>query len=586
MAKKRELAFFDHIYITSLVSSTLAFFLPMSDAANVPKLFLYFVLSILVLGKLVIERKFVSSTFKSAIPLLVYGFFLALTLAIHDNRYLALFGNVGRLTGFINYFGLLLIAVGAGMLKSKQTLLKGLVLTGLVESIYALIQILKIDPISWNNPYGKAIGTLANADFVSAFIGMSSISAVYFFYILTKANRYLYLAIWLFDAVVLMLIGTYQGLVLFIIGLLGYLGLILKQNLRKLAAAIVLLVGSLIGIGAIGIGPAKFLHKLSVELRGDYWRAAIRLINENLFFGIGFGRFQDYYRQYRDYKAVDRRGSQFITDSAHSIYLDLAISGGIILLIAFISLILVILRNNLKAFKLKSTDQTLRIFSLLILIAYLAQGAISMDALGLASWGWSVLGMLLFWDSEIGKTGGKSVNSARIWATLAISFTVAVPFTYKWISSDIASKNLSNWYAEAQANSGKVNSINPVKDLAKVSAGIPTYQNEAGLAYLKLGDLKNGERILSAVITSSPLNYDAHNYLASGYEVHGEYRKAIKERLKLVKLDPLNIENYFQLIKNYKAIGDNKSALNVANNLSNSDYLSKYAKEASALAQK
>lgn len=575
MQKKLRQSTYDQIFSNLVGFSTIVFFLPLSDAANVPKIFIQTVIALFVGANFCLNYNYKVLLRKSSIPFFVYGILLICTLLFHNSIYLSLFGNVGRLNGFLNYFSLLFVAIGVLLIQNKELLIKVLFFVGIFETVYASMQILEIDPIFWNNPYGNAIGTLANTDFLSAFIGFSSISTLYFLYKSKKKSRKFYGILWLFQFVVLVFAGAYQGIVLSLIGLFGYLVIYQKKSIKTSAIVIALVSLPICLFGIFGHGPASFLHKISVQFRGDYWRAASDLIKDNFILGVGFGRFQDYYRTYRDYKAIGRRGPMYITDSAHSIYLDIAIAGGMFLLVSFLSIILFVILKNLRQLRNLENIDHRRYFFMLLLIAYLAQGLISMDALGMAIWGWVAIGALSANDLEVKKMEVNTKNIAAQVSLLFMSIVLTGLFGNKWVMSDFASKNLSNWYALAELNGGKVDSIEPVKRLANASIGIPTYQNEAGLAYLKLGDFDSAEKILSLVANKFPLNFDSHYYLASGYEVYGNYENAVKIREKIMIIDPLNMENYIQLMKDYLAIGDQNSALRLRGLIAENPDLSK-----------
>jgi O-antigen ligase len=539
------------------VLSTLIFFLPLSDAANLPKLFLYSSLTIFVFCTLLISTNFINLKISTLIPIFLVFISLILTLLIHDNKYLALFGNVGRLNGFLNFLGLFSFLVGAILLRKKHYIIHAILYLGIFQSIYALMQIYKIDPIIWSNPYGKAIGTLANTDFLSAFIGISSTSIFYFYIKASKQKKKLLITIWAFEFMCLINIGAYQGPILSILGVLGYALIYAQQKRRKpvLLAASVSLGFTFLGI--FGIGPLSFLNKFSIQLRGDYWRAASRAIEDNPIFGFGYGGFQDIYRTYRDLKSINRRGPSYIADSAHSIFLDYAVFGGIILLGSILILFSVALISSLKSFKTKNEFFDINVFFSVAALLYFAQGLISIDALGLSSWGWAAIGCLygnlLLRNSVALKTQDKTPHHL---VGLLVAVSVSSILFRNWIIADIDSKKLMNWYAEAKVNNGKVNSIDPIINLEKTSSGIPVYMNEVALAYLSLGDFEKGSQVLSKVILMFPDNYDAWFYTAANFELNGKTQEAVEARLKLKKIDPFNLENRLKLVRNLVSVGN------------------------------
>ena len=134
----------------------------------------------------------------------------------------------------------------------------------------------------------------------------------------------------------------------------GYIALLVSISTYALVYAwnksknyFVLMLGILIPtfillvMGALGHGIfSRFLYKVSVESRGDFWRSAINGANANPFFGVGLDSFGDFYLKYRDKVAAEHSFAEF-TDSAHNYILDYAVQGGYPL--AFLNLLIIVI---------------------------------------------------------------------------------------------------------------------------------------------------------------------------------------------------------------------------------------------------
>jgi O-antigen ligase len=354
-----------------------------------------------------------------------------------------IFGVAGRSLGFLHYFFLGLILLGAvtGDRESAVTnFLKGLTLTGLFESFYGILQYLKLDPINWENENNWVFGTFGNPNFLSAFVGIS-VSASLFMFFQNQSSRWKLLNVSnvFLGTAMAVLSDSIQGLVLIAVSvaILVIVLTFLKSKLLGIATSLASALSVVVAIlGIFQIGPlTRFLYQDSTSFRGDYWRAGIAMVKENLFTGVGLDSYGDYYRQFRDATAGQRRGLYIHSDSAHNLFIDLAATGGLLLLISylFINILVVISISR----TMRASDQ-LKIESLALPIIWLTfqiQTLISINVSSLAIWGWITAGLILsqstFSDSKTTDVGRGRVKKSKpknglIAATLAIVFMLLV----------------------------------------------------------------------------------------------------------------------------------------------------------------
>lgn len=94
-------------------------------------------------------------------------------------------------------------------------------------------------------------------------------------------------------------------------------------------------------------GPLSyFLYKYSVQSRGEMWRTAITTIKENPVFGVGLDSFGDVSLLYRDQKTAN--GINEFSDNAHNIFLQFSVTGGCILALIYLGIILLSLYSFFK----------------------------------------------------------------------------------------------------------------------------------------------------------------------------------------------------------------------------------------------
>lgn len=319
-----------------------------------------------------------------------------------------IYGVAGRSLGFLHYLFLIYLFLGASVVKTQPLIrqfLKVLVVTGIFESIYGLLQFLKLDPINWNNDYEWIFGTFGNPNFLSAFLGMTICASLFLLFAdLGKRWRSLNIANVVIGIICISLSTSIQGLVLVAIGIFSLLIVFAFKKSKPLGFVFTFLGalgGFIASLGLLQIGPfAKYLYQDSTTFRGDYWRAGIKMAEEHLITGVGLDSYGDYYRQYRDSTAANRRGLEMYSDSAHNLLIDLTANGGLVLLTAYLLLNFIVLKSiyrNLRNNNLNKIED----FALpVVWIAFNVQTLISINVSSLAVWGWIASGLLLSKDSN------------------------------------------------------------------------------------------------------------------------------------------------------------------------------------------
>jgi len=196
-----------------------------------------------------------------------------------------LFGVSGRNTGFILYVMLLALLVSTYLFcthKFYYRLVISLIITGLLNAVYGILQYFGLDPFNWTNPYSPVFGFFGNPNFQSAFLGLvsSTIWALFFDLRIVKSKRYLLLFLASVNLVIITSTRSQQGLVVFVAGFfIVLLSVVVKlPSVSKYAKYIglsSLLIATLAVLDILQKSPwQSILYKESVSNRGDLWRAA------------------------------------------------------------------------------------------------------------------------------------------------------------------------------------------------------------------------------------------------------------------------------------------------------------------------
>jgi O-antigen ligase len=321
-----------------------------------------------------------------------------------------IYGVFGRQTGLVAYLILAMVMIGAALLRSKKSfdrIVWALLIAGAINILYSAWAIAFGDFIGWSNPYGNILGLFGNPNFIGAFLGMFITGSLAFAF----SNHFS----WTYRAafIVLGLLALYeikeshavQGLVVTGAGL-AMIGFYLirartKGNLFTIGYVIsVAVVGGFALAGALQKGPlSSIIYKRSVSLRGTYWETGINIGMDKPLTGAGMDSYGNWYRAFRPDRALtDTPGVATVTNAAHNVVIDIFAYGGFPLLFSYLSILIVgiwaIARVTLRN---RTYDGTFVAIATTWL-AYQLQSIISINQMGLAIWGWLLVGVLVAYE--------------------------------------------------------------------------------------------------------------------------------------------------------------------------------------------
>ena len=464
---------------------------------------------------------------------------LVATLISGVNLTEGLFGVTGRQTGLLAYFALntlMISAVISSAAKLNRKLVLALVSVGVLSGLYGVLQSFGKDPFDWINPYSPVFGFFGNPNFQASFMGMAAVAAVA---MSLESSVKLQSRIGLFILVVLALFNIYesksqQGYLVFIAGVavVGYMFVRGNEKLKKFTP--LYLVASLLGFVAVVLdilqkSPwSSILYKESVTFRGDFWRAGWKMTLDNPVFGVGLDGYRDHYRASRDVVTAFRPGSDAMTDSAHNVFLDISSGGGFPLLIIHIFLIGLTIFSAIKVIRRSSGFDVGFAGVLGAWVAYLAQSLISINQLGLAVWGWVLMGVIIGYEintrEKIEVIRVKPVYSAiAIGMGLIIGLGVGLPLMV----------------ADASFRS-------TVKagDVIKIEASVRQWPQSVTRMTLAAQILREGNLpdrsivIAREAVAFNPMNFEAWKELSLQPNATEQERAEVLANMK--KLDPFN----------------------------------------------
>jgi O-antigen ligase len=517
---------------------------------------------------------------------LIFGFvllFLVRTFSTSDLNG-ALFGVVGRHSGFLAYFGYGLIFVLSLMYansKNFEVLIKGILIAGFLGSVYSLLEYFDLEFWKMSVVYEGTSGLFGNPNFSGAFMALAAISTVWF--LLNKSNNFTKILSGL--TLPFALFGIYtskalQGYISLVIGLSVIVFMKIWEQNKKFGYAALGLIGLggfAAAMGSLQIGPlSSLLYKGSVSERGDMWRTAIAMIKDNPLWGVGIERYGFYFRQYRDLKQALRAGPDVFSDNAHNVTLHLMATGGVFLGILYLAITLGILIVGIKSLlNSEGNKQKALTVGLAIWLPIQAQNAISVDNPGVFVWSWILGGAIVGIASETISFGEKTtkeknkksadLNSdvhplapliALVCLLLAVGFTVKPLIAQK---SFAFAFYLGTDPAIPETLDNKVAALIKAENQDPGNVTWPRYS--ANSLFI---DKAWKETIQAAqrAVTKDPEDWISWWFMASAYEQSGDRVKAIPARTKTVELDPWNTSVLLELAKDQKAAGNESGFAN------------------------
>lgn len=553
-----------------------------NDSTNIPKFSVLFFIAALGISVLAIPKfgLFEKKNWMSWLPPFLFLSVLFILALITDQKYAAFFGSYGRNNGWFQYLGLTVLFLLTAFSFNFSTLTKFfnlLVALGLIITIYGFFQYNQIDFINYTNPARPIIATMGNPNFASAFMGFAAIALVWK---ITETKvlwqKISLLAALIFQTYVIYVSESSQGLFILLIGALTFIGIKYFTSSKKIGYSYFSFFGltSFIGLlGLLQIGPlTRFVYQESTTLRGDYFRAAWRMFQSDPITGVGIERFGEYYRMYRDADAALRLGPRFVTNYAHNAFLQLLATGGIILFLTYLVMIIFVVIAAIRGFRnFKGNEKAMFGALVSLWFAFQIQAQISVDQITIAAIGWVLAGAIIalgFNNKLIAekafrpntyskKKRGSIDNSTMVAGGLSLALLIA---SFMWLIPIWKADYTIKQARLLQGDAADFNFLAVKRDLAlkavENAPGEVRYKLLASVELSRAKELELARIQLRDAFEIDPRSYDAVVMAAKVYENAGLIEEAIKTRIAATKMDPNDIDNWLQLGKDLAQLGD------------------------------
>jgi O-antigen ligase len=521
------------------------------DPINLPKMLVlstgaFFLMSLLILSRISIG--------KSDLPILIWSAILLLTLVVsyfsnESPWYQQLWGTWGRSTGIITYISLIFVMLGAYFLSSSNSL--GLVRVsfdrlGYFMSFYVLIQLMEIDPINWSQKL--MIGTLGNLNFMSSFLGMTSVSYTSRIFLekLNTSAKAFYLFLTTLNLYLILVSQSIQGVGVYFAGFAILLTFYIRKKANLISSLGFLLISVCVGIlvllGTAGIGPLSLLKQSTVLFRLDYWQSGINMVVAHPLNGIGIDSYGDFYREFRTLEAVERTGPQRVTNTAHNIFLDISTGSGIFAGLAFVALMLLTMKSIFGGLKHRVTDIDFQVFSALC-VGFVFFSLISINQIGVGVWGFIFMGLVSGFVSRSEAVSTKEGSPRK-------------PFLNRnGQSSNSKMTEMSLQSSKIFMGSALKVGVSGLIALAIFMISlIPNLADARFLAAVRASDLEQAIELIS-----KPGNQDFHvEQLMTKLRESGRDREALELAFTLSQTNPQNWQAWVQIAKSPVASRDQR----------------------------
>lgn len=493
--------------------------------------------------------------------LIVFLFALDLFLVFFissENKIEQFYGAISRNFGLLTQLSLVVFLIAATIFSSPDLIIrlkKTVIVYGSINMIYGFIQVMGLDFVkNWDTTYANSSrGFFANPNQNSSFTALVALISISN---LLNPKRKVTEHLGSISFLLISLINIYfsrstQGYLILIFGMMLLFLLFLRQNkiYSKYLLPTVLAVISFSFFAILDIFqklPWKsFLYSSTVEARGDYWRAGIKMGTNNPIFGVGLDKYLEWYRIYRDDVAAARPYASEVSNSAHNVFIDYFAFGGFPLLLLYLLIQFLVVLKLIRIIKLNSGYNPGLVTLILIFSCFTLQSLVSPVHIGFHIWGWVAMGLVLGWKlsqddkSEFktkptqGLTDTRKLNPSKskfiLVSVLGLSlgFTISTPY----ILQETRFRN-GVYGVKSEIEIFNAASIKPKSSYRMAQAAWKLYQ---------LGFRESSLKLALDAIAYSPNNYYGWLVLYSMVDLDPKLTEIVKINIERLEPRPGNI---------------------------------------------
>lgn len=424
----------------------------MNEAVELPRsvaLIIFALLYVIAKPKsLAVKNKLFYLPFLMPIIYLVSSFFN------NQNILSALFGGYKRNFGILTYLAVAIIFVITLNLRLKDSskfFKISLLPLSILSIIYSFIQLSGSDFLLWGEQ-DRVVLTIGNSNFAASYIAILLPSLLYG--VATsrgKSFKSLYLALFFLLFYCGIQTKSFQFYVMALISISVFMFVLLyhlfiKINLLLRTAGLVTILSALF---YVVINYRDVLNDFtSADDRLSQQRAGLEMFTDNILFGVGVDRLQEYMPLYIRAEDIRREGGDIVSDKTHNAFVDHLANGGIFSGVSYTLFILIIFYFIMKLLKSGEKYNVNLALPSSIFVGYVSQLFINTDSILNLIVPYISMGLIggfyLNSQSEISTslTATKKLLFVRIAAIISLILTL--PLSVRIIVTDVQVRNIMN----------------------------------------------------------------------------------------------------------------------------------------------
>lgn len=503
-----------------------------------------------------------------------------LTTATATNRYVALYGEVGRYLGLTTHivFALVAVALAVGLDYPRRASWLGwtLAAASLITAGYAGLQAIGADPIRWADLDSRArpFGTTGNPDFYGQFLSAAVVAAAAVVLFAGSGRPRLRLSAAAFGvlSVVLLVLTSTRGAVIGVIAGAMVLGVLwirragaTRSTLARLslgALALVAALGLVVLSTPLGDRLVALTDVENVQDRVVIYTAGTQIFLAHPVLGVGFENFAVAYPRYASAAAINKNRTQ---TSAHNWILHLAATTGLAGLAATGALLVAFAVHVWR--RARDADALPLLAAAAALAAFYGSGLVLPGAQSIQWIPWACFGVALASDLRTAPTivhlpPVRLDLLARVALIVVLSFVALLQVSPTLTANRLAKTAESSLRAETAQRA-----VDAARAATAADGGRAVYWNDLGRALELVDDQAGARRAYLEATARSPYTPAfwwnlgrMHLFFARRGEA-GAKEASYEAFRRGLEASPRNPDTYDQLARAQLALGDYAAAV-------------------------